>query len=44
MNNEEFGRIAILLCRTDEVDYQTAGCILWHIYEDFKDKKSGDWK
>ena len=44
MNDEEFGRIAMLLCRNDGVESQAVGDILWQIYEDNKDEKTGDWK
>jgi len=44
MNDEQFGKIAMLLCREPEVGSEAVGNILWQIYEDNKDEKTGDWK
>ena len=44
MNDEEFGRLAMLLVRTEGIESDAVGTILWQIYEDFKDEKTGDWK
>jgi len=44
MNDMEFGRIALFLVRTDGIESEAVGTILWEIYDDFADKKKGEWK
>lgn len=40
----EFGRLALFLVRTDGIDSEAVGTILWLMWDDFGDKKTGEWK
>ena len=43
MNDELFGRIAFLLCREQGIESEAVGTILWELYTDYVDAKSGEW-
>lgn len=44
MNDEEFGRIAFLLCKTEGIDQDAIGEILWQVFDDNRDDSTGYWK
>ena len=44
MNDEEFGYLALLLCRESDVGSEATGNILWNMWDAFGDKDNGDWK
>lgn len=44
MNDEEFGRLAFMLCKEADISSEAVGNILWDMYDKFADKDNGEWK